>query len=106
MSERFIRGLARLRWVVLAVWLAIAVAAMFGLPDLQAVVRKTEQKFIPADSESVAAKQIMARIDPETTTKSSAIIVYSRESGLTDQDRRMAGGQSRSAVCSHRQRRL
>ena len=35
MSERFIRGLARLRWVVLAVWLAIAVAAMFGLPDLR-----------------------------------------------------------------------
>ncbi len=94
MSERFIRGLARLRWVVLAAWLAIAVAAMFGLPDLQAVVRKTEQKFIPADSESVAAKQIMARIDPETTTKSSAIIVYSRESGLTDQDREWLEGKA------------
>ncbi|QYR22904.1 MMPL family transporter [Paenibacillus sp. sptzw28] len=87
MTERFVRGLARLKWVVLIAWLLIAAAAMFGLPDLQGIVRKTEQKFIPADSESVVAKQIMERIDPEATTKSSAIIVFSRASGLTDTDK-------------------
>jgi RND superfamily putative drug exporter len=87
MTERFVRGLARVKWIVLIAWLAITVAAMFGLPDLQEIVRKTEQKFIPADSESVVAKQTMERINPEATTKSSAIIVYSRESGLTEADK-------------------
>ncbi|RAP77330.1 MMPL family transporter [Paenibacillus montanisoli] len=87
MTERFIRGLARAKWVVLIGWLAIAVASMLALPDLAAIVRETEQKFIPADSDSVVAKQLMERINPETTTKSSAILVYSREGGLTEQDR-------------------
>ncbi|MCQ6559596.1 MMPL family transporter [Paenibacillus mendelii] len=85
--ERFVRGLARAKWVVLIIWLAVTAAAMFGLPDLQGIVRQTEQKFIPADSESVVAKQLLERIDPESTPKSSAIIVYSRAEGLTDSDR-------------------
>ncbi|SDW42838.1 efflux RND transporter permease subunit [Paenibacillus sp. CF384] len=87
MSERIVRGIARAKWAVLIGWLVITVASMFALPDLAAIVRQTEQKFIPADSESVVAKQLMERINPETTTKSSAILVYSREGGMTAQDR-------------------
>ncbi|MFC0329430.1 MMPL family transporter [Paenibacillus sepulcri] len=86
MTERFVRGLARAKWIVLIAWLVITVVAILGLPDLQSIVRKTEQKFIPADSESVVAKQMLEQIDPESTTKSSAIVVYSRETGLTKDD--------------------
>ena len=87
MPERFIRGLARAKWAILLGWLAITAASMLLLPDLAAIVRQTEQKFVPADSESVVAKNLLERINPETTTKSSAILVYSREGGMTDQDR-------------------
>ncbi|WP_219838610.1 MMPL family transporter [Paenibacillus sp. R14(2021)] len=87
MTERIIRGLARAKWAIVLAWLAIAVASVLALPDLAAIVRQTEQKFIPADSESVVAKNMLERINPETTLKSSAILVYSREGGMTDADR-------------------
>ncbi|GGD48778.1 MMPL family transporter [Paenibacillus nasutitermitis] len=86
MTERFVRGLARAKWIVLIAWLAITVAAMFGLPDLQAIVRNTEQKFISSDAESSVAKKMMEQINPASITKSSAIVVYSRASGLTKED--------------------
>lgn len=87
MIERLVRGLARAKWIVLIAWIAITAVSFLGLPDLQAIVRETEQKFVPSDSESVVAKEIMERVDPEQTTKSNAIIVYSREQGLSDQDK-------------------
>ncbi|QHW33325.1 MMPL family transporter [Paenibacillus rhizovicinus] len=87
MLERFIRGLARAKWAILLGWLAIAAVAVLALPDLASIVRQTEQKFVPADSESVVAKNMLARINPESTTRSSAILVYSREGGMNDQDR-------------------
>ncbi|MBM7566812.1 MMPL family transporter [Paenibacillus sacheonensis] len=87
MTERFIRGLARAKWLILLGWLAIAAISMLALPDLGSIVRQTEQKFIPTDSESVVAKSMLDRINPESTTKSSAILVYSRDGGLTDEDR-------------------
>ncbi|WP_274649334.1 MMPL family transporter [Paenibacillus humicola] len=87
MPERFIRGLARMKWIVLILWVVFAALSAALLPDLQGIVRNTEQKFIPSDSESVVAKQLLERINPEATTKSSAIVVYSRKGGLTGQDR-------------------
>lgn len=87
MLERFIRGLARAKWAILLAWLAIAAVSVLALPDLASIVRQTEQKFVPADSESVVAKNLLTRINPESTTKSSAILVYSREGGMTGQDR-------------------
>ncbi|AZN42869.1 MMPL family transporter [Paenibacillus albus] len=87
MTERFIRGLAKAKWAIIIGWLVITVVSVLTLPNLQSIVRQTEQKFIPANSESVVAKQILERINPETTVKSSAIIVFSRENGLTEQDR-------------------
>lgn len=86
MIERLVRGLARTKWIVLIAWIAITAVSILALPDLQTIVRETEQKFVPSDSESVVAKEMMERIDPEQTTKSNAIIVYSRAQGITEQD--------------------
>ncbi|SFJ01642.1 putative drug exporter of the RND superfamily [Paenibacillus sp. UNC496MF] len=87
MTEKFVRGIARARWAVLLGWLAITVASVLFLPNLADIVRQTEQKFVPSDSESVIAKRMLEQINPEATTKSSAILVYSRDGGLTGQDR-------------------
>lgn len=87
MTERFFRGIARAKWLVLLGWLAITVASMLALPDLGAIVKQTEQKFVPADSESVVAKGMLERINPDAATRSSAILVYSRDGGLNDGDR-------------------
>ncbi|MBW7474427.1 MMPL family transporter [Paenibacillus oenotherae] len=86
MIEWLVRGLARTKWLVLIAWVAITAVSFLGLPDLQSIVRETEQKFVPSDSESVVAKEIMERIDPEQTTRSNAIIVFSREKGITSED--------------------
>lgn len=81
-------GVSRFRWLIVALWLATASFSLFALPDLQSIVRKTEQKFLPSDAESVQATQLMQRINPSVRALSNAVIVVSREKGLRDADLR------------------
>ncbi|MBO9610538.1 MAG: MMPL family transporter [Paenibacillaceae bacterium] len=87
MIEKWYNGLAKARWLVIALWLAVTVASVLVLPDLQQIVRGTEQKFVPATSESVQARNILERIDPAQKSKSGAVIVIVRDGGLQDADR-------------------
>jgi putative drug exporter of the RND superfamily len=82
----------RLRFVFAVAWLAGAVA--FGLlaPSLAQVGSADETSFLPADAESVAARQIDAAAFPSDSAPSQALIVFSRGGGLTDADRAAIDG--------------
>lgn len=86
MVERWIRGLAKARWIVLLVWVALAVGSALLAPNLQTIIRQTEQKFIPSDSESIQAKQLLELIDPSDKAKANALIAFHRDSGVTAAD--------------------
>ncbi|WP_239614876.1 MMPL family transporter [Cohnella mopanensis] len=84
--DKWIGRLSQLRWFIVAVWLVLASLSYFVLPDLQAVVRQTEQKFLPADAESVQATRLLQEINPASRSLSSAVIVLSRPGKLTEED--------------------
>lgn len=83
----WIRGLARFRWLVLLLWIAITAVSLVALPDLQQIVRKAETNFLPNDSESLQANQILKLIDPSDKVRSNAVISIHREGGLTETDK-------------------
>jgi len=84
--EKWIRAIARLRWAVLAAWLAAGLFSLFALPDMQAILRQSEQRFLPDDAGSVQATRLLQNIDPDKRSLSGAVLVYSREDGLRESD--------------------
>jgi RND superfamily putative drug exporter len=86
MVEAWIKGLAKTKWLVLIVWLAVAVGSVFVLPDLGQIVKQTESKFLPTDAQSAQAQKLIEQMDPNRKSLSNAIVVVQRESGLTEQD--------------------
>ncbi|WP_169306707.1 MMPL family transporter [Cohnella pontilimi] len=85
--EKWVAWTSRLRWVMLGVWMLTAAASVVALPNLQDIVRKTEQKFLPADSESLQAGNLLEQINPSSGSASNAVIVLSRNGGLQQADR-------------------
>ncbi len=79
--------ISKLRWVILAAWIAVAALSFYALPDLQSIVSKTEQKFLPADAESVQATRLLQQINPSARFLSNAVIVLSRKGGLLERDK-------------------
>ncbi|NOV03939.1 MMPL family transporter [Paenibacillus planticolens] len=92
MIEKWIKALAKTKWLILVLWLAIAVGSVFVLPDLGQIVRQTESKFLPTDAQSAQAQAILEKMDPDRKSKSNAIVVVQRESKLTDQDQNWVKG--------------
>jgi RND superfamily putative drug exporter len=78
--------IAKLRWVILVAWFAMASLSFVALPDLQAIIRKTEQKFLPTNAESIHATRLLQQINPSALSLSNAVIVLSREEGLRETD--------------------
>ena len=87
MFDRFGRVVLRLRFVFVAAWLVAA--ALFGVlaPSLSQVGSADETSFLPRDAESLAAREVIARAFPNDSAPTTALIVFSRASGLTDADR-------------------
>jgi RND superfamily putative drug exporter len=79
--------ISKLRWAVLAGWIVMASLSYFALPDLQSIVRKTEQKFLPTNADSVQATRLLQQINPSARSLSNAVIVLSREGGLRESDK-------------------
>ena len=77
----------RLRYVLVAGWLIAA--ALFGIlaPSLSQAGSADETSFLPRDAESLAARQVIAAAFPADSSASTALIVFSRPSGLTEADR-------------------
>ncbi|TVX98304.1 MMPL family transporter [Cohnella terricola] len=88
----WIRWIAKLRWVVVAAWLAAGSLAIIALPNLQDVLRTSEQKFLPAEAGSVQATHLLQNITPNDRSLSSAVIVFSRSEGLTRTDQEWIDG--------------
>lgn len=84
--EKWIRTIAKLRWVVLAAWLAAALLSLFALPNLQTILKHSEQRFLPDSADSVQATQLLQNIDPGNRSLSGAVLVFSRDEGLRESD--------------------
>ena len=87
MFDRLGRLVLRLRFVFVVGWLVAA--ALFGVlaPSLSQAGSADETSFLPKDSESLAALQVLDRAFPSDSAQTTALIVFSRPSGLTDADR-------------------
>ncbi|MCD9024175.1 MMPL family transporter [Cohnella silvisoli] len=85
--NQWMTWISKLRWAILVGWIVIASLSFFLLPDLQTVVRNTEQKFLPANAESVQATRLLQQINPASRSFSNAVIVLSRKGGLRDADK-------------------
>lgn len=84
--ENWIRTIAKLRWAVLAAWLTAALLSLFALPDLQTILRHSEQRFLPDEANSVQATNLLHDIDPDNRSLSGAVLVFSRDEGLRESD--------------------
>jgi RND superfamily putative drug exporter len=87
MFDRLGRLVIPLRWAFIVFW--IVGAALFGAlgPSLSKVGSADETSFLPADAESLAARNLVETAFPGDSSASSALIVFSRPGGLTDADR-------------------
>ncbi len=77
----------RLRYFLVVGWLVAA--ALFGAfaPSLSQAGSADETSFLPHDAESLTARQVIADGFPNDTAPAVALIVFSRQGGLTDADR-------------------
>ena len=81
---RFVSG-RRSKFVVLALWLAALVALSPLISSFESKQRDEPSSFLPGDAESVRAAELTEQFPSADGT--AAIVVFSRESGLTDGDR-------------------
>jgi RND superfamily putative drug exporter len=87
MFDRLGRYVLRLRFVIAAGWIAAAVAMGVLGPSLTRVGSADETSFLPANAESLAARGLIKEAFPGDAAVAVALIVFSRDGGLTDADR-------------------
>ncbi len=94
MFDRLGRLVLRLRFVLIAIWVVGAIA--FGVlgPSLAKVGSADETSFLPKNADSLAALKVLSAAFPSDSAPSTALIVFSRQSGLTDADRAAIEGLS------------
>ena len=87
MFDRLGRLVLKARFVLVAVWAVAAIA--FGIlgPSLSQVGSADETSFLPKNAESLAARNVIKDAFPNDAAPSVALIVFSRQGGLTDADR-------------------
>ena len=87
MFDRLGRLVLKLRFLLLGGWVLGAI--LFGAlgPSLSEVGSADETSFLPANAESLAARNVIKDAFPNDSAPSVALIVFSRSSGLTDTDR-------------------
>jgi RND superfamily putative drug exporter len=87
MFDRLARLVLRFRFVLLAGWAVAAIALGILGPSLSQVGSADETSFLPKNAESLAARAVIATAFPNDSAPSVALIVFSRQGGLTDTDR-------------------
>jgi putative drug exporter of the RND superfamily len=75
----------RARWVV-GLWLLLAVGLTVVAPSLADVGVQDDADFLPADSPSQQADELLRRLFPNDPARDAAIIVISRSGGLEPRD--------------------
>lgn len=79
------RQIVKWRWLVLALWLAAAAGLLVTSPNLSELVREHGQITVPDGYPSVIADELLKEVDDAGSA--STILVFHRESGLTDADK-------------------
>ena len=72
-------------WVVLG-WLVATVALVVAAPSLADVGVQDDTDFLPADAPSQQADAMLQRLFPNDPARDAAIVVVSRDGGLTEPD--------------------
>ncbi|MEZ5102086.1 MAG: MMPL family transporter [Thermoleophilia bacterium] len=72
--------------VVLGVWIAIVAVALVPASRFEDAQRNEQSSFLPEDAESTRALEVLDRFARGDVA--DAVVVYAREGGLTDADRR------------------
>ena len=86
MFERLGSFAFRFRFVVVAAWTAVALAALAVAPSLAEVGSTDQSSFLPSTTESIQAREALERAFPEQVSAGSVTITFSRPSGLTNAD--------------------
>ena len=86
MFDRLGRLVMRARWAVIAAWAVLAIGAFALAPSLSSVGSAEESSFLPRDVESMRERVMVTQAFPAEAAASSATLVFSRASGLTDAD--------------------
>jgi uncharacterized membrane protein YdfJ with MMPL/SSD domain len=87
MVDTFFRTVLKYRFIVLIAWVLLAAVIVTGLPSLQEVVNRTDTSFLPKNSDTAKAEKWINQINPDSKSKSSAVLVLSNKEGITQADR-------------------
>lgn len=85
------KTVVKLRWLILALWIAAAAALAAGAPDMAALVRDKGQITLPEGYSSSVAGELLAEFkasgsEGESEKEISAVLVFHRDEGLRDED--------------------
>jgi RND superfamily putative drug exporter len=72
-------------WIIL-VWIAVAVLMYLFAPSLSEVGTMSEAQFLPKDSESLRARELIEEYFPESAAGSTVSLVFYNAGGLSDED--------------------
>src|SRR5690349_18127585 len=76
----------RFPWVVIAVWVALAVALPLSFPSLNEMAQKHPLQILPADAPSSVTATKMAEAFKEPGSDNLLVVAFINESGLTRND--------------------
>ena len=86
MFARFGRFAQKYKWYILAFWLAFAVFMVIQAPLLSEVGVTDQSQFLPSNTESVTARNLINEKFGTATSATSGLIVVYNATGLTAQD--------------------
>jgi uncharacterized membrane protein YdfJ with MMPL/SSD domain len=84
---RVVSFIERHTGLVLALWVAAAIALTLVAPSLTDVGSSDTADFLPADAPSQQADAVLAKLFPGDPTRDASIVVFARPGGLTESDR-------------------
>lgn len=86
-SRRYARFIRRFRWAIVALWLIGTVAVHFLLPSLSGVVAHSSTNYVPSTSDIVVGQKLLDKVNPSSTSKSTAVVAIHNPKGLTTADK-------------------
>ena len=80
------RFVVRFRWVVVVLWILVAIVSAKALPSLGSEINNNNTTFLPASAPSQQAAQLLIPVEGNTSTDSQIIIAASSHHALTATD--------------------
>ncbi|QQE81024.1 MMPL family transporter [Alicyclobacillus sp. SO9] len=85
--SRYAHIVNKFKWLIVILWIAVVAAAVLYLPNLQTVVSRQSQTYLPNSAESVVAGKLANQIDTKHKSQSTVVVAIRNSHGLTNQDR-------------------